>query len=115
MNYEEIQSIFDFFLLSTLAEEPMRCSDLELRIEKKTRGVFKNQIHFSKALERLESAGWLKAEQKDSNPEKVYSVTAAGKEQLESESKRKLAALAQFIEGGKWPAYRFKAYPNSSN
>lgn len=109
MNPDAIQNMFDLFILSTLAQEPMRACDLEDRIEKKTRGVFQKKIRCSKALERMESAGWLEGKSREARElsgDKVYSVTGAGMEHLEAERKKQHVEVARFVEEGKWPAFR---------
>lgn len=117
MNADDIQRMLDFFVLKTLAQEPMGCFELERRMEKKTGGIFQNRISFSKALERMESAGWVYVERPEgARTETVYSVTPAGREQLQIEAKRQQSALAKLVDEGKWPAYRSdKARPGSSN
>ncbi len=105
LNNDPIQGTLDFLILHTLRPEPMHDFAIEQRIEQKTRGLFTklklSPGSFLTALQRLERAGWLRTEWRqteNSGPEKIYSLTVAGKEQLEAEWTQRRSALAQFVE-----------------
>jgi PadR family transcriptional regulator PadR len=120
LNPDGIQKTLDFLILNTPVHEPMCASDIEQRIGQGIRRFFEaNRVSFSNALQRLESAGWLDSEWRQtegSSLEKVYSVTRAGNEQLEAEWKGRKSLLAEFVEEGKWPVFRFqKAQADSWN
>ncbi len=115
-----IQSWLDFLILNTLSRESMYGSDIQQRIEQKTCRLFEvSRASILKALQRLESAGWLEIEWRqtgDLKLEKLYSVSRAGKEQFEAEWKGPKSALAQFVREGKWLAFHSqKAQPDSWN
>jgi transcriptional regulator len=75
------------------------------RVEQISRGVFKvNPGSLLTALQRLERAGWLDAEWRqteNSRRARVYSLTRAGKKQLEletSEWNRRSSAIARLLK-----------------
>ena len=111
LNPDTIQRFLNFLILSTIAYDSLYVSEIEERIVKRTRRFFEvDRASVLKALQRLESVGWLETE------EQVYSLTSAGKEQLQEEWNRRKAALAQFFDEGKWTGfYPEKARPQSWN
>jgi len=91
-------------ILKTLSLEPMHGFGIGRRVEQISRGVFKvNPGSLLTALERLERAGWLDAEWRDtenSRRAKFYKLTRAGKKQLHLETadwKRRAAAIARLL------------------
>ena len=75
------------------------------RVEQVSRGVFKvNPGSLLTALQRLERAGWLDAEWKqteNSRRARIYSLTRAGKKQLELETAdwtRRASAIARLLK-----------------
>src|SRR3954454_15537227 len=64
-NTDVIQGTLDMLILKTLSLEPMHGFGISRRVEQITRGVFKvNPGSLLTALQRLERAGWLDAEWK---------------------------------------------------
>jgi transcriptional regulator len=88
-NTDIIQGTLDLLILKTLSLEPMHGFGIARRVEQISRGVFKvNPGSLLTALQRLERAGWLDAEWKqteNSRRAKIYNLTRAGKKQLEVE------------------------------
>ena len=86
-NTDVIQGTLDMLILKTLSLEPMHGFGIGRRVEQISRGVFKvNPGSLLTALQRLERAGWLDAEWKqteNSRRAKIYSLTRAGRKQLE--------------------------------
>jgi transcriptional regulator len=104
-NTDVIQGTLDLLILKTLSLEPMHGFGIARRVEEISRGVFKvNPGSLLTALQRLERAGWLDAEWSDtenSRRAKFYSLTRAGKKQLEAEAaewKRRSAAIARLLK-----------------
>ena len=102
-----IQGTLDMLMLKTLSLEPMHGFGIGRRVEQISRGVFKiNPGSLLTALQRLERAGWLDAEwQQTANARRarVYSLTRAGRKQLESETAdwaRRAAAIARLLKAG---------------
>jgi len=120
-NSNFIQSWINFRVLNTLTHGPLYGSDIEQRIGGEICRFLEkfDRAFIFKALQRLESSGWLEAEWRqteDSRRERVYSITDAGREQLKAEWKIRQSALAQFVEEGKWPAFSSqKPKPDSWN
>src|SRR6476620_8489010 len=89
-NTDVIQGTLDMLILKTLSLEPMHGFGIARRVEQISRGVFKmNPGSLLTALQRLERAGWLDAEWREtenSRRPKVYSLTRTGKKQLENET-----------------------------
>src|SRR5207342_3205189 len=85
-----IQGTLDMLILKTLSLEPMHGFGIARRVEQVSRNVFKvNPGSLLTALQRLERAGWLDAEWRqteNSRRARVYSLTRAGKKQLELET-----------------------------
>ena len=85
-----IQGTMDLLILKTLSLEPLHGFGIARRIEQISRDVFKvNPGSLLTALQRLERAGWLDAEWRqteNSRRAKFYSLTRAGRKQLEVET-----------------------------
>ena len=83
------QGTLDMLILQILSLEPAHGYSIALRLEQISRAVVQvNQGSLYPALHRLEQKGWLRAEWKPSETgreAKVYSLTRAGREQLEKE------------------------------
>src|ERR1700760_623727 len=104
-NTDVIQGTLDMLILKTLSVEPMHGFGIARRVEQISRGVFKvNPGSLLTALQRLERAGWLDAEWKqteNSRRAKIYSLTRAGKKQLELETAdwtRRASAIARLLK-----------------
>jgi PadR family transcriptional regulator len=104
-NTDVIQGTLDMLILKTLSLEPMHGFGIARRVKQISRGVFKvNPGSLLTALQRLERAGWLDAEWRDtenSRRAKVYTLTRAGKKQLEIETvdwTRRAAAIARLLK-----------------
>ena len=104
-NTDVIQGTLDMLILKTLSLEPMHGFGIARRVEQISRGVFKmNPGSLLTALQRLERAGWLDAEWKqteNSRRAKIYSLTRAGKKQLELETadwNRRAGAIARLLK-----------------
>ena len=104
-NTEVIQGTLDMLILKTLSLSPLHGYGIARRIEQISRSVFKvNPGSLLTALHRLERAGWLDAEWRqtvNSRRAKFYSLTAAGRKQLEVETadwRRRAAAVARLLE-----------------
>ena len=84
-----IQGTLDLLILKTLSLEPMHGFGIARRIEQISRDVFKvNPGSLLTALRRLERAGWLDSEWRQSDASRrarYYSLTRAGRKQLEIE------------------------------
>jgi PadR family transcriptional regulator, regulatory protein PadR len=104
-NTDVIQGTLDMLILKTLSLEPMHGFGIARRVEQVSRGVFKvNPGSLLTALQRLERAGWLKAEWRqteNSRRAKFYTLTSAGKKQLEIEAAdwtRRVSAIARLLK-----------------
>src|SRR3954452_22510112 len=104
-NTDVIQGTLDMLILKTLSLEPMHGFGIGRRVEQISRGVFKvNPGSLLTALQRLERAGWLDAEWKqteNSRRAKIYSLTHAGTKQLELETadwNRRAGAIARLLK-----------------
>lgn len=100
-----IQGTLDMLILKTLSLEPMHGFGITRRMEQISRGVFKiNPGSLLTALQRLERAGWLDSEWRqteNSRRAKYYSLTRAGKKQLEKETAdwtRRASAVARLLK-----------------
>ena len=100
-----IQGTLDMLILKTLSLEPMHGFGISRRVEEISQGVFKvNPGSLLVALQRLERAGWLNAEWKqtsNSRRARVYTLTRAGRKQLEVETTgwaRRAAAIARLLK-----------------
>ena len=103
-NTDVIQGTLDMLILKTLSLEPMHGFGIARRVEQISRGVFKvNPGSLLTALQRLERAGWLDAEWRqteNSRRAKFYALTRAGKKQLEIETAdwtRRASAIARLL------------------
>jgi transcriptional regulator len=106
-NTDVIQGTLDMLILKTLSLEPLHGFGIARRVEQISRGVFKvNPGSLLTALQRLERAGWLDAEWRqteNSRRAKFYALTRAGKKQLEVETadwSRRASAIARLLREG---------------
>jgi PadR family transcriptional regulator, regulatory protein PadR len=104
-NTDVIQGTLDMLILKTLSLEPMHGFGIARRIEQTSRGVFKvNPGSLLTALQRLERAGWLDAEWKqteNARRARFYTLTRAGRKQLEVETadwSRRVGAVARLLK-----------------
>jgi transcriptional regulator len=104
-NTDVIQGTLDMLILKTLSLEPLHGFGISRRVEQMSRGVFKvNPGSLLTALQRLERAGWLDAawrQTENSRRAKFYSLTRAGKKQLEIETAdwtRRASAIARLLK-----------------
>jgi len=104
-NTDVIQGTLDMLILKTLSLEPMHAFGITRRVEQISRGVFKvNPGSLLTALQRLERAGWLDAEWRqteNSRRAKFYALTRGGKKQLEIETAdwtRRVSAIARVLK-----------------
>ena len=90
-NTDVIQGTLDMLILKTLSLEPMHGFGIARRVEQISRGVFKvNPGSLLTALQRLERAGWLDAEWRqtaNSRRAKFYTLTRAGRKQIERDTR----------------------------
>jgi len=104
-NTDVIQGTLDMLILKTLSLGPMHGFGIARRVEQVSRGVFKvNPGSLLTALQRLERAGWLDAEWRqteNSRRAKYYTLTRAGTKQLEIETAdwtRRVSAIARLLK-----------------
>ena len=104
-NTDVIQGTLDMLILKTLSLQPMHGFGIARRVEQISRGVFKvNPGSLLTALQRLERAGWLDSEWREtanSRRARFYSLTRAGKKQLEIETAdwaRRASAIARLLK-----------------
>ncbi len=104
-NTDVIQGTLDMLILKILSLEPMHGYGIARRVEQVSRGVFKiNPGSLLTALQRLERAGWLDAEWRqteNSRRAKFYSLTRAGRKQLDVEAAdwaRRAAAIGRLLK-----------------
>ena len=104
-NTDVIQGTLDMVILKTLSLEPMHGFGIGRRVEQISRGVFKmNPGSLLTALQRLERAGWLDSEWRqteNSRRAKFYKLTRSGKKQLEAETAdwtRRASAIARLLK-----------------
>ncbi len=102
---ELLQGTLDMLILKTLSLEPMHGFGIARRIEQISRGVFKvNPGSLLTAFQRLERAGWLDAEWRqtdNSRRAKFYKLSRAGRKQLEVETTdwtRRVSAVARLLK-----------------
>ena len=100
-----IQGTLDMLILKTLSLEPMHGFGIARRIEQVSRGVFKvNPGSLLIAFQRLERAGWLDSEWRqteNARRAKFYTLTRAGRRQLEVETAewtRRAATVARLLK-----------------
>jgi PadR family transcriptional regulator len=104
-NTEVIQGTLDMLILKTLSLEPMHGYGIAKRVEQISRGVFKvNPGSLLTALQRLERAGWLDADWRqteNSRRAKFYTLTRTGRKQLDAATadwKRRALAIARLLD-----------------
>jgi transcriptional regulator len=104
-NTDVIQGTMDMLILKTLSLQPLHGFGIARRIEQISRGVFKvNPGSLLTALQRLERSGWLDAEWRTSDKSrraKYYSLTRAGRKQLDLETEdwtRRVSAIARLLK-----------------
>jgi PadR family transcriptional regulator PadR len=104
MNTDVIQGTLDLLILKTLSLQPLHGFGIARRVEQVSRGVFKvNPGSLLTALQRLERAGWLDSDWRDtenSRRAKFYSLTRAGRRQLDAEAadwRRRAGAIARLL------------------
>jgi PadR family transcriptional regulator len=104
-NTDVIQGTLDMLILKTLSLEPLHGFGIARRIEQISRGVFKvNPGSLLTALQRLERAGWLDAEWRqteNARRARYYALTRAGRKQLEIETsdwKRRAGAVFRLLK-----------------
>jgi len=104
-NTDVIQGTMDMLILKTLSLQPLHGFGIARRIEQISRGVFKvNPGSLLTALQRLERASWLDAEWRDTENArraKFYSLTRAGRKQLDVETAdwtRRVAAVGRLLK-----------------
>lgn len=100
-----IQGTLDLLILKTLSLEPLHGFGIARRIEQISRGVFKvNPGSLFTAFQRLERNGWLDAEWRETESArraKFYSLTRAGRKQLDHETDawhRRSTAVARLLK-----------------
>ena len=104
-NTDVIQGTLDMLILKSLSLEPMHGFGIARRIEQVSRGVFKvNPGSLLTAFQRLERMGWLDSqwrETENSRRAKFYSLTRAGRKQLDREMvdwNRRASAIARLLK-----------------
>jgi len=104
-NTDVIQGTLDMLILKTLSLGPLHGFGISRRVEQVSRGVFKmNPGSLLTALKRLERAGWLDSEWRETanaRRAKYYSLTRAGSRQLEVETAdwmRRAGAVARLLK-----------------
>jgi transcriptional regulator len=103
-NTDVIQGTLDLLILKTLSLAPLHGFGIARRVEQISRGVFRvNPGSLLTALQRLERAGWLDAEWRqteNSRRAKFYALTRAGRKQLDAETAdwtRRASAVARIL------------------
>ncbi|HEU5350689.1 MAG TPA: PadR family transcriptional regulator [Terracidiphilus sp.] len=103
-NTDVIQGTLDMLILKTVSLEPMHGFGIARRVEHISRGVFRvNPGSLLTALQRLERAGWLNSEWRqteNSRRARFYTLTRAGKKQLATEKTdwaRRASAIARLL------------------
>lgn len=103
-NTDVIQGTLDMLILKTLSLGPMHAFGIARRVEQVSRGVFKvNPGSLLTALQRLERAGWLDCDWRNTENArrgKFYALTRAGRKQLEIETaewSRRTSAIARLL------------------
>jgi transcriptional regulator len=103
-NTDVIQGTLDLLILKTVSLEPMHGFGIARRVEQVSRGVFKvNPGSLLTALQRLERAGWLDSEWRNtenSRRAKFYTLTHTGKKRLEIETadwNRRISAVSRLL------------------
>jgi PadR family transcriptional regulator len=103
-NTDVIQGTLDMLILKTLSLAPLHGYGIARRIEQVSQDVFKvNPGSLLTSLKRLERAGWLKSEWRqteNSRRAKYYSLTRAGERRMEVETaqwQRRSAAVGRLL------------------
>jgi PadR family transcriptional regulator, regulatory protein PadR len=101
-----VQGTLDLLILKTVALEPMHGWAIAKRIQQISGDVLQvQQGSLYPALHRLEQQGWIRAkwaESETGRPAKFYTLTAAGRRQMEQEAanwNRLSAAIRLVVEG----------------
>jgi transcriptional regulator len=104
-NTDVIQGTLDMLILKTLSLEPQHGFGIARRVEQVSRGVFKvNPGSLLTALKRMERAGWIDSEWRETanaRRAKYYTLTRAGRRQLEAETAdwaRRAGAVARLLK-----------------
>ena len=104
-NTDVIPGTLDMLILKTLSLAPLHGFGIARRVEQISRGVFKvNPGSLLVALQRLERAGMVDAEWRDTENGrrgKFYSLTRAGRKQLDIETEswaRRVAAIGRLLK-----------------
>jgi PadR family transcriptional regulator PadR len=104
-NTDVIQGTLDMLILKTLSLGPLHGFGIARRVEQISQNVFKvNPGSLLTALQRLERAGWLDSEWRvteNTRRAKFYSLTRAGKKQLELQTEdwtRRASAIARLLK-----------------
>ena len=104
-NTDVIPGTMDLLILKTLSLQPLHGFGIGRRIEQISRDVFKvNPGSLLTALQRLERAGWLDSEWREtenSRRARFYSLTRAGRRQLVVETAdwtRRAGAVARLLK-----------------
>lgn len=104
-NTDVIQGTLDMLILKTLSLEPMHGFGIARRVEQISRNVFKvNPGSLLTALKRLERAGWLDAEWRqteNARRARIYRLTRAGRRHLEQETAdwtRRVSAVTRLLK-----------------
>ena len=99
-----VPGTLDMLILKTLSLAPMHAFGIARRVEQISRDVFKvNAGSLLVALQRLERAGFLDAEWRETENRrqgKYYSLTRAGRKQLQVETadwERRVAAIGRLL------------------
>jgi PadR family transcriptional regulator PadR len=99
-----IQGTLDLLILKSLSLQPMHGYGIARRIEQISRGVFKvNPGSLLVALRRLERAGWVDAEWRqteNARRARFYTITDDGLRQLDRETadwNRRVSAVARLL------------------
>jgi PadR family transcriptional regulator len=102
---EVVQGKLDGLIPKTLALEAIHGYGIAVRIEQTSKAVFKvNAGSLFVALQRLQRAGRIRNEWKDSEDNrraKYYALTAQGRKRLDSDARdwgRQVAAIARILE-----------------
>ena len=103
-NTDVVPGTLDMLILKTLSLEALHGFGIARRVEQISRGVFKvNPGSLLTALSRLERAGWVDAEWRqteNSRRAKVYALTRAGRKRLAAETAdwtRRAGAVARLL------------------
>ncbi|HLJ50509.1 MAG TPA: PadR family transcriptional regulator [Bryobacteraceae bacterium] len=102
---ELVQGTLDMLILKVLALQPMHGYGIASRIEQMSAGTFHvNPGSLFPAFRRLERAGWIEPEWKESETSrraKYYRLTSSGRKQFKAETAawgRQIAAIARILE-----------------